>query len=165
MFPQLRHGKAWEARALKRAALLHALLHVHATTPGGCVSSHHLRTQVKDGTGNWVDVTLAKNEVAVLVGQTAETASAGIFAAATSRVVSCACRGWQMPHPEGVTRRAAHDACLHARNRMLCSHRAKVTLHAAGSMSCSAPGLATDLLACLPGPCMLKVRHTAAADI
>lgn len=43
--------------------------------------------QVKDGTGRWADVPLASNEVAVLLGQTAETATAGLFKAATSRVV------------------------------------------------------------------------------
>ena len=42
---------------------------------------------MKDGAGNWADVPLRKNQAAVLLGQTAETATAGVLKAAVSRVV------------------------------------------------------------------------------
>ncbi|KAK9791353.1 hypothetical protein WJX73_006119 [Symbiochloris irregularis] len=45
------------------------------------------KLQVRDGTGNWADVPLEKHQLAVIVGQTAETATAGILKAGTSRVV------------------------------------------------------------------------------
>lgn len=53
--------------------------------------------QVRDAEGNWADVTLASNELAILVGQTAERATAGVFKAGTSRVVRCGCACCTVP--------------------------------------------------------------------
>lgn len=47
--------------------------------------------QVKDALGSWKDVHLGPNEVAVMFGQTATQASAGLFRPATYRVVSMKC--------------------------------------------------------------------------
>ena len=47
--------------------------------------------QVKDALGSWKDVHLASNEVAILFGQTATQASAGLFRSATYRVVGLTC--------------------------------------------------------------------------
>ena len=47
--------------------------------------------QVKDALGAWTNVQLEADEVAVLFGQTATQASAGLFRPATYRVVRPAC--------------------------------------------------------------------------
>ena len=44
--------------------------------------------QVANAAGQWQSVDIRPNEVAVLIGHTAETASAGVLTAASSRVVS-----------------------------------------------------------------------------
>jgi len=48
--------------------------------------------QVKDALGSWKDVHLGPHEVAIMFGQTATQASAGLFRPAIYRVVSVACR-------------------------------------------------------------------------
>ncbi|KAA6417553.1 MAG: hypothetical protein FRX49_12486, partial [Trebouxia sp. A1-2] len=52
---------------------------------------HVCKMQVKDALGSWKDVHLGPNEVAVMFGQTATQASAGLFRPATYRVVSMKC--------------------------------------------------------------------------
>lgn len=47
--------------------------------------------QVKDALGSWKDVHLAPYEVAIMFGQTATQASAGLFRPAIYRVVSVIC--------------------------------------------------------------------------
>ena len=47
--------------------------------------------QVKDALGSWKDVHLGPHEVAIMFGQTATQASAGLFRPAIYRVVSATC--------------------------------------------------------------------------
>lgn len=47
--------------------------------------------QVKDALGSWKDVRLGPHEVAIMFGQTATQASAGLFRPAIYRVVSITC--------------------------------------------------------------------------
>jgi len=47
--------------------------------------------QVKDALGSWKDVHLGPGEVAIMFGQTATQASAGLFRPAIYRVVSVTC--------------------------------------------------------------------------
>lgn len=47
--------------------------------------------QVKDALGSWRDVHLGPHEVAIMFGQTATQASAGLFRPAIYRVVSVLC--------------------------------------------------------------------------
>ena len=51
----------------------------------------HAFTQVKDALGVWNDVVLEPGEVAVMFGQTATQASAGLLRPAVYRMVSCCC--------------------------------------------------------------------------
>ena len=51
-------------------------------------SSFSILLQVKDALGMWTDVHLESDEVAVIWGQTATQASAGLFRPATYRVVT-----------------------------------------------------------------------------
>ncbi|KAL0033568.1 hypothetical protein WJX79_003993 [Trebouxia sp. C0005] len=60
---------------------------------------HVCKMQVKDALGSWKDVHLGPNEVAVMFGQTATQASAGLFRPATYRVVGelySSCHGNQV---------------------------------------------------------------------
>ncbi len=68
-------------------AVMSDMQQCHNSIDGSSANLNHL-LQVKDALGSWKDVHLASNEVAIMFGQTATQASAGLFRPATYRVVT-----------------------------------------------------------------------------